>query len=164
MKNKGETISGILKEFKDNYFFLHNTKDVFVAEKIMSEGFIFESQLPHSSDRINPNEPIEITYFLFQRKDYGIYTMVLAIPRSVYEFYAEISDQNVISIEEVITISDPWVGENDEPVFTLPPEHVLGYFNINSMEFFKNPKWDPGYINNRFLSSLKDHDKSGGKL
>lgn len=163
MKNKGETISGILKEYKDNYFFLHNTKDLTVAEKIMNEGFIFESQLPHSSDRINPNAPIEITYFLFQRKDYGIYTMVIAIPRSAYETYAEISDQNVTSIEEVMTISDPWIGENDEPVFTLPPEHVLGYFNINSLEFFKNPKWDPRYRNSRLLPAVKKTDRSGEK-
>ena len=63
MKNKGEILAAILRNFKDCYFFLHNTKEFSVVESIMNEGFIFESQLPHSSDRVNPYEPIEVTYF-----------------------------------------------------------------------------------------------------
>ena len=71
MKNKGEILASILENFKDCYFFLHNTKEFDTVEKIMNEGFIFESQLSHSTDRVNPNDPIEATYFLIQRKDYG---------------------------------------------------------------------------------------------
>ncbi len=69
MKNKGEILAEILSEFDDCYFFLHNTREQNIAEKIMKEGFRYESQLPHSTDRVNPKEPIEITYFLFQRKE-----------------------------------------------------------------------------------------------
>jgi hypothetical protein len=85
MKNKGEILAETLRSYKDCYFFLHNTKEITTVEKIMSEGFIFESQLPHSTDHVNPDEPIEITYFLSQRKEYGFYTLIIAIPRVIYE-------------------------------------------------------------------------------
>ena len=81
MKNKGEILASVLKNFRNCYFFLHNTREFSVVENIMNDGFIFENQLVHSTDRVNPNEPIEITYFLFQRKDYGPYTVVIAIPK-----------------------------------------------------------------------------------
>jgi len=143
MKNKGEILAAILRNFKDCYFFLHNTKDFSVVESIMNEGFIFESQLPHSTDRVNPYEPIEVTYFLFQRKDYGSYTMIIAIPRATYENYTEISNNNDTGIEEVFSITEPVFGDNDELLYTVSPKHILGYFNIKTAEFYQNRNWDP---------------------
>jgi len=147
MKNKGEILASVLKNFRDCYFFLHNTKELRTVEKIFSEGFIFESQLPHSSDRVNPNEPIEITYFLFQRKDYGSYTVIIAIPKLIYEFYSATSSKYEAGIEEILTISDPYYGDNDELIYTISPKHILGYFNIKTEEFCQNPEWDPFYNN-----------------
>jgi len=147
MKNKGEILAEILGCFENCYFFLHNTKEAGVVEKIINEGFIFESQLSHSTDRVNPNEPIEITYFLSQRKEYGFYTIIIAIPRVIYETYSEVSNMNDTGIEEVITITDPFFGENDELIYTLPPKHVLGYFNTKTAEFAKNINWDPSFNN-----------------
>jgi hypothetical protein len=147
MKNKGEILASILREYKDCYFFLHNTREFSVVEKIMNEGFIFESQLPHSTDRVNPNEPIEITYFLFQRKDYGHYTIIIAFPKDIYDKYSDLSNHMDFGIEEVITISDPYYGDNDELIYTVSPSHILGYFNIKSSEFFINKKWDPLFNN-----------------
>ena len=68
MKNKGEILASILKNFKDCYFFLHNTREFNIVGDIMNEGFIFESQLAHSTDRVNPNESIEVSYFFFSEK------------------------------------------------------------------------------------------------
>ena len=147
MKNKGEILAEILDSYEDCYFFLHNTKEPGVVEKIINEGFIFENQLPHSTDRVNPNEPIEITYFLFQRKEYGYFTIILAIPRIIYETYSEVSNQYDTGIEEVLTITDPYFGENDELIYTISPKHVLGYFNTKTNEFVKNINWDPLFNN-----------------
>lgn len=147
MKNKGEILATILNDFTGCYFFLHNTKEFSVAENIMNEGFIFESQLPHSTDHVNPNEPIEITYFLFQRKDYGQFTIIIAIPKPTYEKYSEISNNLDTGIEEVMTVTEPYLGDNDELIYTVPSKHVLGYFNIKTSEFFRNVNWDPGYDN-----------------
>jgi hypothetical protein len=147
MKNKGEILALILKNFKDCYFFLHNTKEFSIVENIMNEGFIFESQLPHSTDRVNPNEPIEITYFLFQRKDYGSYTIIIAIPKTIYEIYSAASNKNDVGIEEILTITEPYFGDNDELIYTVSPKHILGYFNIKTSEFYQNRIWDPFFNN-----------------
>ena len=155
MKNKGEILASILKEFKDCYFFLHNTKEFSVVEKIMNEGFIFENQLPHSTDRVNPNEPIEITYFLFQRKDYGLFSMIIAFPKEIYENYSEVSNKYDTGIEEVMTITDPFFGDNDELMYTISPKHILGYFNIRTSEFFRNVNWDPEYDNSLYRTPSK---------
>jgi hypothetical protein len=155
MKNKGEILAAILRDFKECYFFLHNTKEFSVVEKIMNEGFIFESQLPHSTDRVNPKEPIEITYFLFQRKDYGLYTIIIAFPKRVYEHYSDVSNAIDTGIEEVMTITDPYFGDNDELIYTVSPKHILGYFNIRTAEFFRNTNWDPGYDNTFFRTPCR---------
>ena len=143
MKNKGEILAAILNEYGNCYFFLHNTKEKGIAEQIMDQGFIFENQLPHSSDRVNPAEPIEVTYFLFQRKDYGTYTMIIAIPKITYEKYMRISNEFDTGIEEVLTITKPYYGDNDELIYTISPNHILGYFNNKTGDFVKNQKWDP---------------------
>jgi hypothetical protein len=161
MKNKGEILTSILKNFKDCYFFLHNTREFRVVESIMKEGFIFESQLPHSTDQVNTNEPIEITYFLFQRKEYGSYTIIIAIPKVIYEIYSGVSNKYDIGIEEVITTTVPYIGENDELIYTISPKHILGYFNNKSTEFHQNRNWDPFFNNCQFISPNKKHAKPG---
>jgi hypothetical protein len=155
MKNKGEILASLLSNFKDCCFFLHNTREIEAVESIMNEGFIFENQLPHSTDRVNPNEPIEVTYFLFQRKDYGTYTIIIAIPKTVYEAYSEAAIDNDAGIEDILTITDPYYSDNDELIFTLSPRHVLGYFNTKTTEFFQNRNWDPFYNNCNFRSPSK---------
>jgi len=154
MKNKGEILATLLKNLKDCYFFLHNTKEISVVENIINEGFIFESQLSKTTDRINPNETIEVTYFLFQRKDYGLYTIIIAIPKDIYEIYLSISNKNDVSIEEVISITDPYIGDNDELIFTISPKHILGYFNNKTSEFYQNRNWDPLYMNDQNRSQM----------
>jgi hypothetical protein len=161
MKNKGEILAGILKNFKDCYFFLHNTKEFNIVESIMNEGFVFESQLPHSTDRVNPNEPIEVTYFLFQRKDYGTYTIIIAIPKVIYEIYTAVSNRNDVGIEDVLTITEPFYGDNDELIYTISPKHILGYFNTKTSEFYQNRNWDPFFNNYQSRSHPKKPSKPG---
>ena len=154
MKNKGEILADILMNFKDCYFFVHNTKEFNVVESIMNEGFVFESQLPHSTDHVNPNESIEVTYFLFQRKDYGNYTIIIAIPKATYDTYTSVSNENDIGMEEVMSITEPYYSDNDELVYTVSPKHILGYFNIRTTEFYQNRNWDPFFNNCQFRSPL----------
>jgi hypothetical protein len=162
MKNKGELLADILNDYGSCYCFLHNTKEKSIAEKIMNEGFVFENQLSHSTDRVNPYEPIEITYFLFQRKDYGPYTLIIAIPRTVYEHYTEISNKYNLSIEDILTTTKPIYGDNDELIYTISPQHVLGYFYTKTGEFIKNKLWDPKYDLSDFKSfRRKNSDETG---
>jgi hypothetical protein len=163
MKNKGEILASILKNFKGCCFFLHNTKEFDIVENIMNEGFIFESQLAHSTDRVNPNEPIEVTYFLVQRKDYGSFTIIIAIPKVIYDIYIGASNKRDISIEEVLTITNPYYGDNDELIYTLSPKHILGYFNLKTSEFYQNRNWDPFFNNCQTKSAGKKSGYSGRK-
>jgi hypothetical protein len=153
MKNKGEILANILANQGNCYFFLHNTKEKAIAEKILREGFVFENQLPHSTDRVNPNEPIEITYFLFQRKDYGSFSIIIAIPKDTYDFYTRCSNENDTGLEEVITITEPYIGDNDELIYTISPKHIFGYFNNKTGDFFRNEIWDQGFIASLFIST-----------
>ena len=155
MKNKGEILASILKNFKDCHFFLHNTREFDIVEDIMNEGFIFESQLSHSTDHVNPNEPVEVSYFFFQRKDYGPYTIIIAIPKAIYEIYTGVSNKKDVDIEEVLTVNEPYLGDNDELIYTLSQKHILGYFNIKTSEFYQNRNWDPFYNNCQVKTSGK---------
>jgi hypothetical protein len=145
MKNKGEILAAILRNYKDCCFFLHNTKDLKVAQIIMNEGFIFENQLSHSTDRVDPEESIEITYFLLQRKDYGAYTIVIAMHNDVYDSYIEQSEKINRPLEDVLTTSEPYISDNDELIYRLSGKHVLGCFNNIDSEFLFNSQWDAAY-------------------
>jgi hypothetical protein len=159
MKNKGEILASILKNYKDCYFFLHNTKEHGIVEKIILEGFRFESQLSHSTDKVNPNEPIEVTYFFVQRKDYGHFTIIIAIPKTTFETYTDLSHEKNVGIEEVLTITEPYYGDNDELIYTLSPRQVLGYYNNKTSEFYQNMNWDPFFNNSHTQLADKKHKK-----
>ena len=116
MKNNGEILADILKESGDCYFFLHNTKELRIVKKIMEEGLIFESRLLHTADSVNPSRPVEISYFLIERKEYGNFTVVIAIPLKIFETYTSASENFDTGIEEIMTITDPYYGNNDELV------------------------------------------------
>jgi len=149
MKQKSEILHSYIQEYLDCIIFLHNTRDAQIAGKICGEGFVFENQLAHSTDRINPNELIETTYFLYQRKEYGTFTIVIAIPRKTYNLYIRYSNQMDIPVEELLTMKKPRMGENDELIYVLPPEHIAGYFDNKTEAFIENPAYNPLYISYR---------------
>lgn len=154
MKQKSDILHSMLRRFDGCVVFLHNTKERQIADKILCEGFVFENQLSHTSDRVNPVEQIEIDYFLFLRKEYGPYTIIIAIPRSVFSLYTKHSNQLNVSIEELMSRKEPLMSENDEPVFCLPPEHIAGHFNNDTSEFSENPIYNSGYIYCRDQNNL----------
>ncbi len=149
MKQKSEILHSFLQKYPDCIVFLHNTRTAEIADLIIKEGFIFENQLAHSTDRVNPSEQIETTYFLFQRKDYGPYTIIIAIPKKTYALYTRHSNQFEIPVEELISKSKPHMGENDEFIYVMPPQHIAGYFDNNSGEFVRNPLFNASYISYR---------------
>lgn len=149
MKQKGEILHSFLQKYHDCIVFLHNTRDADIAENIIREGFVFENQLAHSTDRVNVSEQIETTYFLFQRKDYGPYTIVIAIPKKTYNLYTSYSNQFEIPVEELISKTEPYMGENDEFIYVMPPQHIAGYFDNISGDFIRNHRFNTSYISYR---------------
>ena len=114
MNQKSEILHSVIQQYSDSAIFLHNTREKEIADLICREGFIFENQLAHSTDRINPNELIETTYFLYQRKEYGHFTILIAIPKKTYNLYVRYSNQIDILVEELITVAKSKMGDNDE--------------------------------------------------
>lgn len=155
MRTKGDFLSVILNDYLDCNVFLHNTREKDIADKILKEGFVFENQLPHSTDRVNPGEPIEISYFLFQRKEYGIYSIIIAIPKTIFELYVQYSIDYEIDLEEVMTVTPPRLSDNDELLFTIPSKHISGYFNTHTGEFVNNEAYDRGYNNLLYIAEKK---------
>ncbi len=150
MKSQGEKLALYLNEYSDCIVLLHTTRDKNIAETIIREGFVYESQLSHSTDRVSPNEPVEIVYFLFQRKEYGTFTIVIAIPRATYEYYTHQAMDRDICLEEIMALGKPFVNDNDEITYRLNPKHIAGYFNMITGEFTHNPVFDRGFRSERY--------------
>lgn len=150
--NKGEILASILGKHGNCYFFLHNTRDENIASVISEEGFLFENQLPHSTDMVNPQEPVEVSYFLLQRREYGQFTVVLAISRDTFDSYVATAEANKTGIEELLTATPPYYGDNEELIYRIPNKYVLGYFDNLTLEFHYNKHWDPDYSINAFTA------------
>jgi hypothetical protein len=54
-----------------------------------------------------------------------------------------------IPVEELLTMKKPTMGENDELIYALAPEHIAGYFDNKTEEFIENPRYNPSYISYR---------------
>ena len=83
------------------------------------------------------------------------YTIIIAIPKTTYDNYTDLSNKKDVGIEEVLTITEPYYGDNDEMIYTLSPRHVLGYFNIKTTGFYQNRNWDPFFKNSQTRPSGK---------
>lgn len=147
IRSKSEKLASVLNKIEGCYFFLHNTSERETAGKILEEGFIFESQLSHSTDLINPSDPVELTYFFLQRKEYGHYTIIIAISKQSFREYTIIAQEKNTIIEEIMSICEPILSENEEFVYKLSHKHVLGFYDVIKEEFITNQSWDPSFIN-----------------
>jgi hypothetical protein len=147
IRSKSEKLASVLNKIEGCYFFLHNTSDRETAGKILEEGFIFESQLSHSTDLINPSDPVELTYFFLQRKEYGHYTIIIAISKQSFKEYTVIAQEKNTIIEEIMSICEPVLSENEEYVYKLSNKHILGFYDNVKEEFTRNQFWEPAFIN-----------------
>ncbi len=146
MRQGKENLADIIKEYTGHVVLLHNTREKSIADLILEEGFVFENQLAHSTDRINPLDPVETNYFLFHRKEYGQYTIVIAIPKKTYDLYIKHSSSLRVSFEELITSEKPWLGDNDEYIYRLAPQHIAGYYDNGLNIMTANVHWSSEYI------------------
>ncbi len=145
MSSVGDILVSVVSNDTDKILFLHNTRHEETAVKIMKEGFRFEEQLTYSSDRINPSDSVEINYFLVERKEYGKFTIVLEIDKSLFRKYNYLAEKSDISFEELISITIPSLSDNDEFIYTLDPHYIKGYLDSATGRFHANKTFDPSY-------------------
>ena len=60
MGKPGDKLSRLLSKDNSCIVLLHNTPSLQKAKNIMREGFRYESQLTYSTDRVNPEDTVEI--------------------------------------------------------------------------------------------------------
>jgi hypothetical protein len=147
IRSKSEKLASVLNKIDGCYFFLHNTGDYETARKILKDGFMFENQLSHSTDLINPSDPVELTYFFLQRKEYGQFTIIIAFSKKSFKEYTVIAQEKNTIIEEIMSICEPILSENEEYVYKLSNKHILGFYDIINEEFTRNQSWEPAFIN-----------------
>lgn len=155
MTKAGELLAGILTRDDSTIVFLHNTPSISKARSILSNGFRFESQLTYSTDRINPRDPVEINYFMVERKEYGDFTVIIQIDRDLFRKYLSLADSSDMAIEDIITIDPPFMSDNDEMVYTISHYYIRGIFNNKTGEFKENPVFDPKFDSPVYTENFK---------
>ncbi|MEE4114572.1 MAG: hypothetical protein V2I37_00270 [Marinilabiliaceae bacterium] len=154
MSKIGDELSGLLSRDKTNIVLLHNTDSLARAKAILKNGFRYESQLTYSTDRINPLDTVEINYFLVERKEYGDFTIIIEISKQIINKYSAIAEVEGSSIEELISIDQPFLSENDEYIYTLPHYYIKGILNNKTGEVLLNPVFDPDFDSPDYLGNL----------
>lgn len=154
MRVSGEKLAKILACDNQCVIFLHNTRKEEIAKNILQEGFTFQNQLYYSTDRINPNDPVEISYFLYERKDYGDYTIIIEITRALFRKVCLIAESSDHHFEDVLSITEPVLGDDDEFVYTISPHYIRAYYNNKTGELVENPIFNPDYLSPVYLDNL----------
>ncbi|MFH0956591.1 MAG: hypothetical protein V1813_01880 [Candidatus Aenigmatarchaeota archaeon] len=136
--------------------YLHNTKTREAADNIINEGFQFPESLNGTTDMmINTEDSVEMNWWYFQRKDYGIYTVAVQIAKPVLRKYAsgQYGSGHLLP-ENLLSAKDRFFDDNQEKwIFTLSPQYVKGYFNRDTNEGCENPRFNP-YHDNEGLAML----------
>lgn len=154
MRASGEKLAKILACDNECVIFLHNTRTEAIAKKIVEEGFTFQNQLYYSTDRINPKDSVEISYFLVERKDYGDFTIIIEISRSLFKKVCAIAEESDHHFEDILSISEPIYGDDDEYIYTLSPHYIRGYYNNKTGDLVTNPLFNPDYLSPIYLENL----------
>lgn len=135
--------------------FFHNTHSREIAKKILREGFIFESQLSYSTDRLNPLDTVEVNYFFMIRKEYGPYTLVIQIDKKNFEdIYGHLRTSD-LQYEDIISKYEPQLSDNDENLYTLPEQYIRGYYDQQKHVFVANPRFKPDWISDSARQKLQ---------
>ncbi|MCD4768590.1 MAG: hypothetical protein K8R35_00280 [Bacteroidales bacterium] len=153
MSQSGDKLVDVLSGIHNCILFLHNTNNIETAKMIMEQGFRYESQMTYSTDRVSPNDPVEINYFLVERKEYGDYTIIIQIERSLFRQYHLLAETAELHFEEIFNVSVPVLGDNDEYIYTLSPRYIKGIFNKKTGAMIDNPDFNPSYDAPEYLEN-----------
>lgn len=153
MSKSGDNLSSLLNKDNSCIVMLHNTGSLEKAKKILTGGFRFESQLTYSTDRVNPQDVVEINYFLVERKEYGDYTIVIEISKKLFTQYSRLAETSDLNLEDIISVDEPHLSDNDEYIYTLAHYYIKCVFNNKTGEVLHNPVFDPSFDSPTYLEN-----------
>jgi len=148
-------LENVIECKNDVVTFLHNTKSKVVAEKIIVEGFEFQSHIDYTTDVVSAKDPITIKYFTIVRQAYGKYTVVMQIGKDLIEDYSSRLHDLPHHFSEVLSIKEPYMGSEEELIYNLAPQFIKGYIDSESAEFYANPIFNPHIRLPLFEQNLK---------
>jgi len=135
--------------------FLHNTKTKETADKIIKQGFEFQSHLDYTTDVVSAKDSITIKYFSIVRQAYGDFTIIMQISKQIIEDFSAPLVTKSHHFSEVLTVKPPTMGTEDDMIYCLAPNFVKGYINFHSAEFVANPTFNSSLILPVFNENLK---------
>jgi hypothetical protein len=132
---------------KTTTIFIHYTREREVAEKIMNEGFFFETSLYKTTENIT-NDRTELLYKHYLRKQYGENVIVLCISKELYKKCQEkikrhLNGKN--NSPEHLLSKPVTLAEDDIKGYILPALYVKGFFNYTTGETVMNSKFNPDF-------------------
>jgi len=126
--------------------FLHHLKSLEIANNILNNGFEFENHLGYTTDQVSGYDLIELVYVRSLRKAYGNIVLVIQIADVLINRINASIQHTHSHFSEALTKKEPFFGDNELPIFTLPEQHILGYFNMDRSEGTRNNKFNPEYV------------------
>jgi len=131
---------------RDLSTFLHHLRSRKVAEHILKSGFEFENHLSFTTDHLSGHDIVELGYLRSLRKAYGNIVLIIQIPNALIQQISSAIQRTTAHFSEALTVKDPVMGENDFPVYTLPTQYILGYFDMSIPGGIRNPHFDPQHV------------------
>ena len=147
----------ILENDKDTIIFLHYTNKSRIAKKILKTGLEFTYAFDKTATKVK-NNPVDLSYNHYVRKQFGENVVVMGISKKVYQFYIDKINQlgsSILRVEEILTEKPVYINGESEEVYTLNQKFIKGYFNYKNKEIFKNPDFDPFFDSKVFLENIK---------
>lgn len=139
----------------DVYKYLHNTRTQEIAERIMAEGFRFEKYLENTTDFISGSDIVQIKYFRQIRASYGEFTLVIQIGKALADYYTNLLRGTEYHFSEVFSFVPPELSVDNEPVYTLAPQFIKGFFDQRALICVDNPVFDPHADRPEFLLNVE---------
>lgn len=151
------TLNFILEDDKDMKIFMHYTKDEYVANSILKDGFKFadsfyKTALPVLKDKL------DLTIKHNSRKFFGEYLIIICISNDIANYYSmELEKAGIknYSFENILTETLPVGNENSDLVFQLSKQFIKGYLNHRTGEIVKNQNFDPWYNSPAFMKNIE---------
>lgn len=141
--------------------FLHYTKDLDVTENILKEGFKFKNSFYKTAESIYQDK-IDFVYKHSRHKQFGKYAVIISISKKIYYRYSEeinkLTNSDLL-VENILTETKPLIDENEDRIYTLPPQFIKGFINYEEGKIFNNPAFNYEYDSVKFKENIQASNK-----
>jgi len=147
----------LLENEKDSKIFIHYTREEEVARNIIKKGFMFADSFYKTALPVN-RDRLDLLMKHNSRKSFGDYLIILNLGNKIADRYTQEIEKNMIrgiSLENLLTETQPTKNENGDLIYLLPNRFVKGYINHQTGEIIRNPEYDPNYDSSAFIKNLE---------